>query len=438
MKTGFAQVSISEGINFIMGGMFLEYTCDEIHTPLFATAVAFEDNMEKVLWVSCDLGSMTNENFHRARKLASEKTGVPADNILLSLTHTHTGPTMANTSIYSTLDSSTYKKEIIERIAQVCEKAWAGRENMSMGYGSRNVKKCCFNRRYLMDYGQSEMHPSGSDNPHRLLKEGPEDNEMQTVWFKKDEKLAGVIVNFSAHPSIMYGLRVISGDYPGILRKTIQKVYGDVPVLFLLGCCGNTCAINHEENPVWGTKRAEQVGRILASEVIQCLEQPEGLSMKFLRSSVQLEYNKVSEEELEEAKKQHEKWKKGEAKIRVENGMVEDVCVWAKTNKVFSLHEKVSESPYFDAPVSALRIGDIVFVTNPAELFVEYQLAMKDEIPGNNIIVVEKTDGRCVYVPTKLGHMLGGYEIEQGLFDWRAGMAIKDACVALASKLEHT
>ena len=47
---------------------------------------------------------------------------------------------------------------------------------------------------------------------------------------------------------------------------------------------------------------------------------------------------------------------------------------------------------------------------NPAELFVEYQLDIKDGSPFGKTMVTELTNGWCGYIPTKRAMEGGSYE----------------------------
>ena len=88
-----------------------------------------------------------------------------------------------------------------------------------------------------------------------------------------------------------------------------------------------------------------------------------------------------------------------------------------------------------EAEIAAFALGDVFFVTNPAELFVEYQLDVKDRFKGRNIIMTEQTNGRISYVPTPLAHALGGYETIITRFGPGAGEMIRDASCELIEQL---
>jgi hypothetical protein len=60
--------------------------------------------------------------------------------------------------------------------------------------------------------------------------------------------------------------------------------------------------------------------------------------------------------------------------------------------------------------LNVLRIGDTAICTNPAELFVEYGLQIRERSPARVTLISELTDGYIGYVPTRLAFERGGYE----------------------------
>jgi hypothetical protein len=64
----------------------------------------------------------------------------------------------------------------------------------------------------------------------------------------------------------------------------------------------------------------------------------------------------------------------------------------------------------FPFRLNVLRIGEVAICTNPAELFVEFGLDIKDDSPARVTFISELTDGYCGYVPTQKAFARGGYE----------------------------
>jgi hypothetical protein len=72
-----------------VSGDFFNRTADTIHMPLHARCFVLDDGKTKIamgIIDSCGLGRPT---LDAAKALASKSTGIPADRIMLSATHTH-------------------------------------------------------------------------------------------------------------------------------------------------------------------------------------------------------------------------------------------------------------------------------------------------------------------------------------------------------------
>ena len=75
----------------VNGGM-LSRSVDKINTPLNARSLAMSDGNETVVIVVVDSCMVPRPLCDNAKKIASEKSGIPSDHILISATHTHTAP----------------------------------------------------------------------------------------------------------------------------------------------------------------------------------------------------------------------------------------------------------------------------------------------------------------------------------------------------------
>ena len=69
-----------------------------------------------------------------AKALAEKKTGIPASNILISATHTHTAPTVSG--VFQSEPDKPYVKFLTEKIAEGIDKANARLAPAKVGWGS--------------------------------------------------------------------------------------------------------------------------------------------------------------------------------------------------------------------------------------------------------------------------------------------------------------
>lgn len=439
MKVGFYQLRYDNLVTFRIGGTFVNYTSNDtqFHTPLYVSAWAYEAGENSFIWASIDFARMHIDDCTKIRRAVSEKCGVSFDNVLVSATHTHTGPTARDSvSKYFASGDISYLDKLNDFIIEACVKAWEGKAEAGMSYATCDETACVHNRRYLMEDGHSKMHPGFPGYPGRLMKEGPEDPQLQVIWFSQGEKPVGIIVNYSTHPSLMYGMRYTGGDFVGVMRRTLQAVYGDIPVLYLQGCCGNVCAIDHEFGTYWGKDRlehAERAGKVLAGDILRIMNLPHEVSeheeVKVAGKFIPLKYRKITEEDMRMADEVFDLMEKDRAAFDKL-----DVAVKAVANRTRKLADMRKEGDANIVPLSAIRIGDLKIMTNPAELFVEYQLEMK-KLLGPKTLIAELTNGGICYVATKQGYLLRGYEVDGGYYDWEAGGILENEMLSLLKSL---
>jgi hypothetical protein len=100
----------------------------------------------------------------------------------------------------------------------------------------------------------------------------------------------------------------------------------------------------------------------------------------------------------------------------------------------------VANEPEVEVEVQAIQIGPAVFVTNEAEMFVDYGLELKEKSPFQFTFPVELANGCVGYVPTQeaMGPHGGGYETRLTSYsnlDITAGQQMLDAGLELVAQM---
>ena len=92
---------------------------------LYAKAVVFDDGKTKVAMVTCDLIGLPRPVVVEARRIIGEETGIPADNVMISATHTHTAPTVLGLSALGDLAAggSKLSREYAEQLPKSIARA---------------------------------------------------------------------------------------------------------------------------------------------------------------------------------------------------------------------------------------------------------------------------------------------------------------------------
>ena len=81
-----------------MAGYYSARGAEGTHDPLFAKALVFEKDGTRVALVALDLISTTRGLVEESRKLIEKQTGIPGKHVMISATHSHTGPVLSDRS----------------------------------------------------------------------------------------------------------------------------------------------------------------------------------------------------------------------------------------------------------------------------------------------------------------------------------------------------
>lgn len=413
VSVGSAAVEISPPIGSSVSGQFYDRTARFIHDPLFARAFVIDDGTTQAALVACDLVAVGRETVVEARRLASAWSGIPAENILITASHTHAGPRTKDG--FPVPADKRYVSTLPAKFAEAVSLAAVRRQSATIGAGSGWEESASHNRRFLRKDGTAQMHPPKGD-PSFIGPEGPDDPEVGVVFARgTDRQLIGTIVNYSSHPIVVGHENAISADYPGYLVKAVQAVKGrEGEVLFVNGACGNLCPfdvydLKHRE---YGYAWAERVGNVLAAEAIRVIEKTDAIpdvKVRVASREIDLEIRPISEGQIEAARsllaQAEPRWRPGMAREEFE-----DYRERIYAQELLHVAEERRQSPTIAAEVQVIAIGDAAFVSIPGEYFVEFGLEIKRRSPFLFTYIAELANGAVGYIPTRRAFEGGGYE----------------------------
>src|SRR6476646_1033203 len=94
-QVGLAEIDITPPAGYRMDGYFYERLNPGVRDPLEANALVFQQGSTRASLVAADLIGVPQSLTRDVRRLASARTGIPAANIAITATHSHTGPLFA-------------------------------------------------------------------------------------------------------------------------------------------------------------------------------------------------------------------------------------------------------------------------------------------------------------------------------------------------------
>src|SRR6266480_1202235 len=171
LKVGAAEIDITPPVGHRMAGYFDERLATGVHDPLKAKAIVMKQGDEQVALVFCDLVGVSLNVTTNARSQASDKTGIPVSHIVISASHSHTGPLFDDTrrhyfheaalAKYGTdpREKIYYPDFLIDRLVKVIAKAQSKLHPAELEVGIAKQENMTFNRRYWMKDGKVRFNP---------------------------------------------------------------------------------------------------------------------------------------------------------------------------------------------------------------------------------------------------------------------------------------
>ena len=418
-----------------MAGYYSTRLATGTHDDLHAKALVLESGGTKAALVACDLISLPPFVIEETRRIATAKTGIPAANIMINATHSHTGPLMmgggARDDAYggSLPAARQYLKDLPDKIAESIVLAAANLEPATVSVGKGHEGSISFNRRFFMKDGTVGWNP-GKLNPDIVRTAGPIDPDVFVAYFAstKGTPLA-TYVNFALHLDTVGGMEV-SADYPATTASILGRVKGgDMLTLFTNGACGN---INHidvtTKRPQKGHEEAARIGTVLAGEVIKTyagLQSVSDLTLRVGSRTLQLQPASLKDGDIEKA-----------------NAIVADVDSGKKVkflDTVFAfkvLDTADRKGKPLDAEVQVIALGnDIAWVALPGEIFTELGMAIKKASPFKTTIVAELGHGPVTYFPNEAAAPQGNYEVVTSRVAVGSGERLVEAAKELLKEL---
>lgn len=450
LRAGFAERDITPEVGSEAPGGYGKAYHKSLHDPCKVRAAVFDDGATRVALVGIDALFIHRETVLAVRDRIAQRTGLPAGNVLIGASHSHSAGPMCGV-LPGEYDHASklvqklayrdaiavdpkYLKRVEAAIVDAVCAAHDGRKDAKAGVGRGLERTVAFNRRFKMRGGGTVTHP-GQGNPDILEPAGPTDPEVGVIgaWGPKGE-LLGCVVNFACHATTSPG--GISASYVCYLEKAIQGYYGkDAVVVFLNGASGDITQVDNQSPYRYpsGERWAQLVGGRVGAEAVKALlaMEPGDLVPLAVKSRVLTFRRRVPAPER--VKKCLEMVEQGPKAV----GATE----WTFAKEVLLLDASLQKRPTAEAEVQAVQVGPAVFLTTPAEYFCAFGLEQKGKSGFPFTFPVSLANGCVGYVPTEdaFGPGGGGYETRLTSYsnlEVTAGRTMADAGIALARQLK--
>jgi hypothetical protein len=401
-----------------MNGQMHDQVARSAFDRLHARCLVLDDGETEVAIVVVDSCMIPRALFDEAKALASRSTGIAADRMMMSATHTHTAPAAMGT--FQTEPDAEYVRFLTQKIAESVTRAHAARRPARVGWAVGKDPTQVFCRRWLMKPGtamtnpfggtkddRAQMHP-GYQNPNAIEPTGPVDPDVSVLSVRSaDGRPLALLANYGMHYA-GYGIPpgTASADYFGRFAAKVEAALGDGEPGFVAIMSNGPCGASHcydyskPRKEVTIETVSDSVARV-AVATCKSIDHREWVPVKMAERRLRLPLRLPEADEVARAKGVLEK-----AKGRPLRGLDE---IYAREAVLLS-----EGPPDAELKLQALRVGDLGIGAIPNEVFAETGLAIKARSRLKPTFVIELANGAVGYIAPPEQHALGGYTT------WRA------------------
>ena len=401
--------------------------------PLFVSCVAVSDGENTALFYQVDVTDILNECIDFCRTEIYKNCGVPAENIFITATHTHSAPDENNPQECV----QRFLGEMNAAIVAAAREAIDDLEEADMYIGKGKTEGLNYVRRYILSDGSYGADNFGDFKKNEIIgHEDEPDEEMQVLRWKRVSKKDILMVNWQSHPHRTGGFRApnLSSDLIHHFRTTVEKA--GFHFAFFQGCAGNLNPFSRlrsedmVQNPhyVDDDKRGHaHHGKKLAQtcfEILPKLRKIRSGKIHAVTANLTEAVNHDWDSRVPEAEKVmvlFDAGKDAEAKALVKEYGFNSVYHAMYVIK----HSKFPET--MTIPMGGITFGDFALTGTPNELFDTTGKYVKATSPFEMTFVCAYTNGSHygAYLPTIKAFAHGGYGCDTCCF--RAGIAEKVA-----------
>jgi neutral ceramidase len=415
---------------------------------MLATALVISDGRQKFAIV--DVDALGIHGFDQAVTTASKATGIPAQQIRINATHTHAGPAFQASKgpvgkdprVFE-LVMNAHRDVVADKIVGAIIEADSKLRPVH-AYGARGQGTININRRVR---ASDNKPPAVGTNPDGFV-----DRELVVMRIDDaDGKPYAILVNFQCHGTVLtFENKMISPDWIGMVRKTIEEAFPGALALYLQGAAGNQGPI---EGGTGDLRVAHRLGSILGLQAAALAMQiettrrepvmegyvestafaarqpwrvlgPRDATLKFVTRTLELprrtytssEIDRMStqvavaKKQLEQAVQRGDAWQKHQAEARLR-----------RDGDLLTEWTRPPDASPIKVDMQILRIGDMAIVAMPGEPFAEIGAAIKKSSPfAFTMFCGYSTGVGGGYMPVESEFAHAGYEVEMTPYGTKA------------------
>lgn len=451
LHIGWAETDITPLQPALLAGQFSARLSEGIRDPLKATALVLQSGEEFVVFVCCDLVSISDDLRdqvrHQIREFSAE---IDPEKIIFNATHTHTAPEIRVPSstgghassggngveFAEALPVEEYVSFASKQLTAAILEAWKKRAPGGVAHGL-SYAVLGRNRRWVDRNGVAQMHGLNQESAERFNHiEGYEDHSVNLLaTYDEAGNLTGIVFNAPITAQETGGLFEVSADFWHEAREELRQRFGEK--LFILPQVSAAGELTPKllYDKAADLRMLELQNRTARQEIARRIANAVGDILPYLPSTietspllahqvetVELPANSLTEANVEDARQEAGKLQstyEAEIKKLAEDPDLKESPRWyvpataayRRMNwyrRVEARYEHQKNHPTVPAEIHVVRLGEIVFASNPFEYYLDFGIQIKVKNPALQTFLVQLA-GPGTYISSQRAVQSGGY-----------------------------
>ena len=342
-----------------------------VRDPLMCRAVSFRSGADRLILITSDLVTMDPDCAWEIRTGIGRRLDTPPMDIMVTATHTHSGPTVSRGIGWGELDrdfQASWVRVAIEQGVRAAE-------------DESPVK---------VEAGRSLL--SGPLGYNRVDKGGPTDPDIRWLRFQRPDGGVKLLLHNHGMHAVVFGptMLLASADWPGEVNRRLVEEGVAEHAFFLPGPAGNVNTIEPCKGLEEGEPRLRRIGEKYVADLRRGLEAGgEPVDMAPLRAALEpteFPTHEVTPESLR-------------ADARTLRDIEGRQYLIDRLEEMALFMENGGETRVI-LDLQVLRLGEVYVYAFPGEPFVELGFEVLRRSPGRFALAGEVANGNGRYVPT--------------------------------------
>ena len=373
-----------------------------VRDPLFVRTLVMGVLDSRQVMVSVDSIFDSYGFVESATRRIADYFSIPAANILISCTHTHSSPLVGRNNTH---EGAEYGEFVAQRIVQSALDAAGRAVDTFVTIADADVENVLYNRRPLLANGSiAELHrPVSGPN---IVDAGPLNKRMTVVNFRdRAGHRIGGLCHFGIHGVAVQCSELVSSDCMGRAIQALEQEESSLVLLHLNGACGDIdpALMGDDHSLDVMTERLSSGLRSVLNAAELPLDRPwpgaasAGIfraERRCTRTSAELEASLAVTAETQQA-----------PSTPHHSGSGYERFLLAEEAAVAALPEKL------EINYQLLRLGHLIFAGIGGEVFTRSGLELQASLRDFVVFPIGLAGGAAGYLPLKEMYLQGGYEV---------------------------